>query len=280
MGLRTDIAAEASTDYGELEGVTVTERRSEDVTVTETVISTAEAAEKLGKKQGRYVTLELSGLKSGDIDEEDAAHLIAQELAPMLVDGTVLVAGLGNRRMTPDALGPRCADGVLATRHIASALEKFAGITDTRPVSVIATDVLGRTGIEAQELIRGAVAQVAPSLVIAVDALCSLSTARLGTTVQISDTGIAPGSGVGNRRGELSRETLGVPVIAVGVPTVVDAATVAGDYSGSFFERGGFMVTPREVDMLVDTAAGIVADGINLALNPKLPIDDIKHALS
>ena len=280
MSYRTDLAAEARAEHGELDGVEVITRREEDITVTETVISTAEAAGKLGKSIGRYITLELAGLKTGDIDEEDAGRLIAEELKPMLRDGGVLVAGLGNRRVTPDALGPRTADGTLATRHIADALRQFAGIENTRPVSVIATDVLGRTGVETLELLRGAVGQVKPSLVIAVDALASLSTERLGTTVQICDAGISPGSGVGNRRAELSEKTLGVPVIAVGVPTVVDAATVAEDYSGGVFQKHGFFVTPREVDALVDTAARIVSRGINEALNPQLPIEDIMHALA
>lgn len=280
MGYRTDLAAEARAEHGELDGVEVRTRTVEDVTVTETVISTAEAAEKLGKSAGRYITLELAGLKTGDVDEEDAGRLIAEELKPMLREGGVLVAGLGNRRVTPDALGPRVADGTLATRHIAEALRRFAGIENTRPVSVIATDVLGRTGVETLELLRGAVGEVKPSLVIAVDALASLSTERLGTTVQICDAGISPGSGVGNRRAELSQSTLGVPVIAVGVPTVVDAATVAEDYSGGYFQKHGFFVTPREVDALVDTAARIVSRGINEALNPQLPIEDIMHALA
>ena len=277
---RTDLAAEARTEYGELDGVESVTRTVEDVTVTETVVSTAEAAEKLGKSPGRYITVELNGLKTGDVDEEDAGRLIAEELKPMLREGGVLVAGLGNRRVTPDALGPRAADGVLATRHIAAALKEFAGIENTRPVSVIATDVLGRTGVETLELLRGAVGEVRPALVIAVDALASLSTARLGTTVQICDAGISPGSGVGNRRAELSESTLGVPVIAVGVPTVVDAATVAEDYSGGYFQKHGFFATPREVDALVDTAARIVSRGINEALNPSLPIEDIMHALA
>ena len=277
---RTDIAAEARTEYGELEGVEVSTRAVEDVTVTETVISTPEAGEKLGKSPGRYGTIELDGLKTGDIDEEDAGRLIAEELKPMLREGGVLVAGLGNRRVTPDALGPRAADGVLATRHIAAALKEFAGIENTRPVSVIATDVLGRTGVETLELLRGAVSEIKPATVIAVDALASLSTNRLGTTVQICDAGLSPGSGVGNRRAELSESTLGVPVVAVGVPTVVDAATVAEDYSGGYFRKRGFFVTPREVDALVDTAARIVSRGINEALNPQLPIEDIMHALA
>lgn len=280
MGYRTDIAAEACEKKGQLEGVRVTERDREGVTVTETEIFSDSAAEKLGKKKGRYVTLALEGLKTGAIDEEDAMELVAAELRPLICEGGVLVAGLGNRRMTPDALGPRAADGILATRHIAGALREFAGIENTRQVSVISTDVLGRTGIETCELIKGTVGQVKPSVVIAVDALSSLSVERLGTTVQISDSGIAPGSGVGNRRGELSRESLGVPVIAIGVPTVVDAATVAESYAGGFFAKRGFMVTPKEVDMLVDTSARVISGGINIALNPHLPIDDIMHALA
>lgn len=280
MGYRTDIAAEAHENLGDIEGVVSKKRTREGISVTETEIISDKAAEKLGKAKGKYVTIELEGLKNGDIDEEDAMELIAAELRSLLCEGGVLVAGIGNRRMTPDALGPRTADGVLATRHIAQALYKFAGIENTRHVSVISTDVLGRTGIETCELIRGAAEQIKPSAIIAVDALSSLSVHRLGTTVQISNSGISPGSGVGNRRSEISQRSLGVPVLAIGVPTVVDAATVAESYSGGFFEKRGFMVTPKEVDMLVDTSARILAGGINMALNPHLPIEDIMHALA
>lgn len=281
MGYRTDLAAEARELNGDIEGVTTLTREKEVCTVTETVITTPEAAQRLGKKTGRYITVEMKGLKSGDIDEEDASRILADELKELLRDGGVLVAGLGNRRMTPDALGPRTADNVLATRHITGILREYAGIENARTVSVFSTDVLGRTGIETCELLRAVVRETQPQTVIAVDALASLSTERLGTTVQLSDTGISPGSGVGNRRGEISSDSLGVPVIAVGVPTVVDAATIAKDYSGgNFFAERGFMVTPKEIDLLIDSASRIVAGGINIALNPDLPIEDIMHALA
>ena len=283
MGYRTDIASEAHEQYGDIDGVTSETSEREGCTVVKTTVKTEEAGKTLGKKPGVYVTVELKGLKTGDIDEEDASHVVARELSEMIKDGGVLVAGLGNRRMTPDALGPRTADGVLATRHIQKLLREYVGIEDSRVVSVFSTDVLGRTGIETSEILRGIISEINPSSVIVIDALASMSAQRLGTTVQISDTGIAPGSGVGNRRSEISKDALGVPVIAIGVPTVVDAATIARDLgggNGNFFADHGFMVTPKEIDMLIDSAAAVVAGAINIALNPTVPSDDILHALA
>ena len=198
------------------------------------------------------------------------------------------MVGLGNPAMTPDAVGPLAADSVLITRHLISAMPKhFSGF---RPVAVFRSGVLGTTGVESAEAVRGLVAEVQPALVIAVDALASRRCERVCTTVQLSDTGIVPGSGVGNHRSALNQETLGVPVYAVGIPTVVDAATLAAD----LLEESGLtevkperlrqgqqtlMVTPRDIDQQVRDLSKVVGYGINWALQD-LEIEEINALLS
>ena len=201
---------------------------------------------------------------------------------------SMLVIGLGNAAMTPDAVGPLAVDSVLVTRHLISAMPKhFAGF---RPVAVFRTGVLGTTGVESAEAVRGLVAEIQPALVIAIDALASRRVGRVCTTVQLSDTGIIPGSGVGNHRAALNQETLGVPVFAVGIPTVVDAATLAADLleeSGitEFDEKRlhgrkqPLMVTPRDIDQQVRDLAKVVGYGINWALQD-LEIDEMNALLS
>ena len=192
-------------------------------------------------------------------------------------DGAVLVAGLGNPDITPDALGPRTARGVFATRHIDKALAQSLGFSELREVCAVCFGVLGQTGMETAEALRGMVGTVHPCAVITVDALASRSLSRLGKTVQLTDTGITPGSGIGNSRARIDRETLGVPVIAVGVPTVVDAATLIHDFTDGQTpheayakEAGTMMVTPREVDTLVRRASRFLSLAINCALQPAL----------
>ena len=196
--------------------------------VTSVRIDTEGAARQLGKPRGRYVTLDLSPLqKNADDLLERASRAVGAELRALLGENvkSVLVAGLGNASMTPDAIGPRSAEHVLVTRH----LRQNGAFSAFCSVSVLTPGVLGRTGIEAMETLRGTVRAVQPDAVIAIDALASRSLMRLCSTVQLSDTGIVPGSGVGNHRCPLSRDTLGVPVYAIGVPTVVDAATLTLD---------------------------------------------------
>ena len=196
--------------------------------VTSVRIDTEGAARQLGKPRGRYVTLDLSPLqKNADDVLERASRAVGAELRALLGENvkSVLVAGLGNANMTPDAIGPRSAEHVLVTRH----LRQNGAFSAFCSVSVLTPGVLGRTGIEAMETLRGTVRAVQPDAVIAIDALASRSLIRLCSTVQLSDTGIVPGSGVGNHRCPLSRDTLGVPVYAIGVPTVVDAATLTLD---------------------------------------------------
>lgn len=273
MNGRTDLAVEAAEGVaagGMPDGVEQTVRRETDMMLTRTRVHTAAAAERLGKAPGCYITAEVPSLSDDERELERHARLIAGELTALLPpQGDVLVTGLGNAAITPDALGPWTADMVLATRHIQGEWARSVGLEDLRPVAVVRPGVLGQTGVESGELIAGLCRTLSPAAVIAVDALAARSLARVGRTVQLCDTGIAPGSGVGNRRRALTRELLGVPVIGVGVPTVVDAATIARELGGSETAAGAdMMVTPREVDVMVRRAARLIAMTINAALQP------------
>ena len=188
----------------------------------------------------------------------------------------MLVAGLGNHNITPDAIGPKTVELTLSTRHVADSMPEF----DFRPVAAIAPGVMGQTGIETGDVIRSVCSEIGAACVIAVDALASMSTHRLARTVQICDTGISPGSGVGNKRAELSQKTLGVPVIAIGVPTVVDAQTIVYDAVGENAEvskelLSGLMVTPREIDSLISGVSKVLALSIGRALQPSLSVSDL-----
>ena len=282
---RTDLALEAQELWragagsAALPGVRTEQREVLGCGVTTVTVTENEAARALGKPKGTYVTLDLRPVRERAEDAlARAAGAVGTELRALLPSGgaeTALVAGLGNRAMTPDAIGPLAAEHVLVTRHLLRE-RAFAGL---RSVSVLVPGVLGRTGMEAAETLRGAVRTVRPGAVIAVDALASRSLDRVCTTVQLSDAGIVPGSGVGNRRKALDYAALGVPVIAVGVPTVVDAATLALDIleeagaalsdPGALRGRGAdVMVTPRDIDAQVRELARIVGYGIDLALQP------------
>lgn len=187
----------------------------------------------------------------------------------------MLVVGLGNRAITPDTLGPDAADMVLATRHIGGEFARSVGLDDLRPTAVITPGVLGQTGTESGEIVRGVCSVVHPAAVVVIDALAARSVARLGCTVQLCDTGIAPGSGVGQQPQPLNQSTLGVPVVGMGVPTVVDAATIAREFGRpdgggpDLAPRGAqMMVTPREIDVMIHRAARLVAMAVNGALQP------------
>ena len=244
----------------------------------------------LGKPAGSYRTLDLTAFwQRGDGFFDRAVRAVGQQVKELTPDsGPVLVVGLGNRAMTPDAIGPLAADSVLITRHLIDAMpQHFSGF---RPVAALRPGVLGTTGVESAEAVRGLVDRLHPSAVIAVDALASRRVGRVCCTVQFSDTGIIPGSGVGNHRSALNRETLGVPVLAVGVPTVVDAATLAAD----LLEESGLpepdmetlrsrpenlMVTPRDIDQQVRDLGKVIGYSINWALQD-LEIEEINALLS
>ena len=297
---RTDLAVEAKKLWEEsarentqLEGVKAREGMREGFEVTTVQILNEQGERALGKPMGNYVTVELTGLRRREEDAFGrAARALGAELSQLLrlKEGeSALVVGLGNRAITPDAVGPKAADHTLVTRHLVEQLPEHFG--HFRPVSVLAAGVLGTTGMESGELVAAVVRQLQPSCVIAVDALASRSLSRVCRTVQIADTGIIPGSGVGNARAALNHATLGVPVIAVGVPTVVDAATLAADVLAEA-GRGtldpealagggeGVIVTPREIDSDIADLAKVIGYGINLALQPGLRVEDVDMFLS
>ncbi len=284
MQYRTDLALESLAQTQVRRGITE-HKRGEHFSITEIHIADDESGKPLGKGKGRYITLEGQSLSRFSDDFEQMAVELAGELRPLLPEeGGVLVTGLGNQDITPDALGPRTAAKVLATRHLRKELEaedeEF--LKNLRPVSVLAGGVLGQTGIESAELLLAVCDKIRPSAVIAVDALACSSLHRLGTTVQLSDTGIAPGSGVANHRVALTADNFGVPVIGAGVPTVIGMRTIAEDLTGCRAAQGmpDMMVTPRDVDRLINQAAHLLACGINLALHPQMDYGDVCNLVS
>lgn len=293
---RTDLALEAQELWQEsaektakLSGVKAGKSRREGYPVTRVEILDDGGAKTLGKPVGAYLTLDLTSYWQRKEDYfERAVRALGAELKALLPgDGAALVIGLGNRAMTPDAVGPLTLESVLVTRHLRAAMPKqFGGF---RPVSAFSVGVLGSTGVESAEAVRGLVKEVEPDFVIAVDALASRRTGRVCATVQLSDSGIVPGSGVGNHRSALNQESLGVPVFAVGVPTVVDAATLAADLleeSGvtEFDEKRlrsrkqTMTVTPRDIDAQVRELSRVLGYGVNWALQ-ELEIEDMAALL-
>ena len=293
---RTDLALEAQElwresagESGKLSGVKSAKRRLEGYPVTEVEILDQRGEEALGKPVGRYLTIDLTSYWQRKTDYfPRAVRAVGGALKSLLPDtGSVLAVGLGNAAMTPDAVGPLALESVLITRHlIADMPPQFAGF---RSVAAFRTGVLGTTGVESAEAVRGIAERTEPAAVIAIDALASRRRARLCATVQLSDTGILPGSGVGNHRAALNQETLGAPVIAVGVPTVVDAATLAADLleeNGQTIDEealrtghGGLMVTPQEIDAQVRDLAKVIGYGINWAVQD-LNVEEINALLS
>ena len=282
---RTDLALECLQDASTLDGITSRKYKKGDVCVTVISVTGESAKKALGKPEGEYITFEVPSFTNSAKVNEDDIDAIKTELTRLIPkNGTVLVAGLGNTAITPDALGPKTAAKILATRHIPNEIKQSVGLSDVRSVAVISPGVLGQTGIETAELIFAAVKQIKPSAVVVVDALASRSLQRLGCTVQISSSGISPGSGVGNSRKEISLKTLGVPVIAVGIPTVVDATTLALDIFPAAAQRIApdgrqMIVTPKEIDLLIDRASEYLSLSINCALQPTLSADTITYLL-
>lgn len=294
MAFRTDLAVEAIENHktaAALPHVRQSDRTLEGFAVHEVRILSEDAAREIGKPQGRYLTLELDALIRREEDAFPRAckalSTLLRELLPHPNDGAVLIAGLGNRMITPDAIGPQTADHVIATRHlVAQSPEVFA---DWRPVSALAPGVLGQTGVETGEVICGVLDRVRPAAVIAVDALAAGRLSRLLRTVQLADTGITPGAGVGNARAALNEETLGVPVIAVGVPTVVDGATLAHEISSQLGQPAcealddlsqPVMITTRDIDREVADISRMIGYAVNMALHPHLSVADIDLYLS
>ena len=294
MAFRTDLAVEAIENHktaAALPHVRQSDRTLEGFAVHEVRILSEDAARESGKPQGRYLTLELDALIRREEDAFPRAckalSTLLRELLPRPNDGPVLIAGLGNRMITPDAIGPQTADHVIATRHLVA--QSPAIFADWRPVSALAPGVLGQTGVETGEDICGVLDRVRPAAVIAVDALAAGRLSRLLRTVQLADTGITPGAGVGNARAALNKETLGVPVIAVGVPTVVDGATLAHEISSQLGQPAcealddlsqPVMITTRDIDREVADISRMIGYAVNMALHPHLSVADIDLYLS
>jgi len=294
---RTDLALEAQEIWSEdkgasaLRGVSSSSSHRGSISVTTVDILDAEGEAALGKPRGRYITVELDGFVRREENAfDDACSLISEELSALIAPddgGDVLVAGLGNRDITPDAVGPECVGSVMVTRHLKERMpDEFRAF---RSVSAVCTGVLGTTGMESQSLLQAVAQQVRPGFIIAVDALASRSTDRLCRTIQISDTGIVPGSGVGNAREALNRQTLGVPVIAIGVPTVVDAGTLAAGLArdvgisldaAAMGASAGMIVTTRDIDKNVKDISRLIGYSINLALHKNLRIEDVNMFIS
>ena len=309
---RTDLAIEAAAMLSrkpgeELDGVKVDNYSKDSVNVTKVKIENEAGAEKIGKPIGNYVTIECENLRTGDEASLEASkQVLTQELsylADINENSVVLVVGLGNRFVTPDALGPKVTDDIYVTRHLFSEMPESVS-DDLRSVCAVSPGVLGITGIETVEIIKGVTQRVKPDLIIAIDALASRSMSRISTTIQLADTGITPGSGIGNKRMGINEETLGVRVIAIGVPTVVDAATVANDSLELMMNTinenvghdtdiakalaflndenrysliqqvlhpyvGNLIVTPKEVDSIIEGVSQVIADSINCAVVSK-----------
>lgn len=294
MAFRTDLAVEAIENHktaAALPHVRQSDRTLEGFAVHEVRILSEDAAREIGKPQGRYLTLELDALIRREEDAFPRAckalSTLLRELLPHPNDGPVLIAGLGNRMITPDAIGPQTADHVIATRHLVA--QSPAIFADWRPVSALAPGVLGQTGVETGEVICGVLDRVRPAAVIAVDALAAGRLSRLLRTVQLADTGITPGAGMGNARAALNKETLGVPVIAVGVPTVVDGATLAHEISSQLGQPAcealddlsqPVMITTRDIDREVADISRMIGYAVNMALHPHLSVADIDLYLS
>lgn len=291
LTVRTDLAVEAHALWREsagettrLPGVRARDEEAQGLPVARVEILDAEGERALGKPPGVYLTLDVAALwRREEGIFARVVRAMAELLGPLLPEGPVLAAGLGNPAMTPDALGPRTLDHLLITRHLQEVLPGF------RPVAGLGAGVLGTTGLEVAEWVRGAAEHVKPAAVVLIDALAARGLDRLCSTVQLSDTGLIPGSGVGNHRQALNRETLGVPVVSIGVPTVVSVETAAKDLLAQAggdeenlgrLQGKGLFVTPDSIDYKLRELARVVGYGLDLMLQPTLEPDDLEALLA
>ncbi len=298
----------------EIPGCIMDKESYDQATVTIVRIVEEYAEQIMGKPRGNYITIEAPVIRENNRQaHQEVVEVLGKQLATLIhlpEHANVLVVGLGNWNATPDALGPKVVGMTLVTRHMYNyAPEEIKG--GMRSVSALSPGVLGLTGIETAEIIKGVVDKVKPELVIAVDALASRSAERIGTTIQLADTGIAPGSGIGNKRAGINQESMGVPVIAIGVPTVIPAAVIAGETLDRLVEQtknepqmlsiyqkmnseafqpivnailqpytsGQLMVTPKEIDTLIENTAKIIAGGISIALHPSITVEEYTNYL-
>lgn len=286
--IRTDLALETQERIKKsnttMRGIDFEEKSKDNgVTVSIVTINTENAAKKMGRPKGKYITIEAPQIS---IDDTDYHREVSKEFADVLNsllkkieddkdELAILVVGLGNRDVTPDALGPQVVDNLFITRHIMKEYGKYAfGEEITKKISGLVPGVMAQTGMECLEILRGVVKETNPDVVITVDALAARSTKRLGRTIQITNTGIVPGSGVGNHRHAINEESLGVPVISIGVPTVVDAATIVSDAVSTTREITkelmtpqllGMFVTPKDIDSTIKKLSFLVSEGLNIA---------------
>lgn len=306
VNFRTDMAVERNDMYkkqnGQIDGVEVQNEEKENIKITRVKITNEEGEKALNKPKGNYITLDIKNIKTIDNEQiEKISDNLAEELRNIIKEHIsdtedILIVGLGNLYVTPDALGPKVVPEIEITRHILEYMPK-AMPEDTRPVSAISPGVLGTTGIETMEILKGIVENVKPKMLIVIDALASRSIERISSSIQIADTGIVPGAGVNNTRKEISQKTLGIPVIALGIPTVVDLASITNDCIDLFIENlqqkamsndylnklreqdnyeeikealvpkdYNMIVTPKEIDKLIENMSKIVAIGINMAM--------------
>jgi spore protease len=321
--IRTDLALEAKEisqkRYGSnIPGILTENEDIEDIHISRVRIISEEGERNLGKPQGVYITLEMVDIRNRDPEYgEMVSRQLGKEINNLVKLGrkdSILVLGLGNWNITPDSLGPKTIGKLFVTRHI---MEYMPEQVDDRlrSVSAVAPGVLGITGIETGEIVRGVVEKIKPDLVIAIDALASQKASRIGSSIQIANTGINPGSGIGNKRTGLNKHTLGVEIVAIGVPTVVYARTIGKDSldllvdvlrenagAGSEFLKileqmdeekvdilldrilsqsfGDLVVTPKEVDTLIEFTSGIIADGLNMSLHNNITFEEIKSYMA
>lgn len=273
---RTDLAIELTNENIEShDGIFVKANKKDDITVTEISVKNENGEKSVGKPIGDYITLEFPDLLTFCETDRIESELLSalRSIAPKNFS-KILVVGLGNREITSDSIGPITAERLLATRHLIGDFAKSIGLENLKSVAVIVPNVLGKTGIETIELISSAVEKTKPDFVIAIDALCSLEASRLFSTIQLCNTGIAPGSGVKNSRKELSHATLSVPVIAVGVPTVIEANSLAREIAGKEpLKTDSLIVTPKDADFLCRKISEILSDAINRFLQPDISPD-------
>ncbi len=318
---RTDLALEAQEMYAEsqdassgIDGVKVQTLQVDNVSVTEVNITNERGAQVLGKPCGTYITLESPSIQSMDPETSEHISLLVKEQLSKLIhlgeQDKVLVVGLGNWNITPDALGPKVVSKIMVTKHLIDYIPEKMD-ENLRPVCAISPGVLGITGLETSDIIKGIIDKTQPDLVIAIDALASRNSERISSTIQLTDTGIHPGSGVGNKRAGLNQETLGVPVIAIGVPTVVEAVCVANDILRNLLDslyeetkehsaiqefikaliqseryellkavvdekQGQMIVTPKEIDSVISHISKVIANGINLSLHEGIDLEYIE----
>ena len=282
--IRTDLAVETSEkrpDGKEISGLFVEkEKRGEDITITKVRIETQKAAKTMGKPRGTYISIEADQMMEEDNDyHREISEIFSEQLKNFLPKQyqkkKILVIGLGNREITPDALGPKVIDQLFITRHLLEEFGKYmVELEECCSISGIVPGVMAQTGMETVEILQGVVSQTKPDIVIAVDALAARSIKRLNRTIQITDTGIIPGSGVGNYRNAITKEHLGIPVIAVGIPTVVDAATIVADFCT------GLMENKQELEEMEETVRGMIPPKLNAMYVTSKDIDEAVNRLS